>query len=102
MRLLLFYDLPQKEDSDKRYYLHFRNWLLRNGFFMIQYLIYVKVCQNHNNAKLQMKRVSQNLPLKGNIRLLVLTEKQYTNMKILSGKKFLQEEVSNDSRYLEV
>ncbi len=102
MRLLLFYDLPQKEDQDKHHYARFRNWLLKNGYFMIQYSIYVKVCQNHNNARLQMKRVSRNIPMKGNVRLLVLTEKQYTNMKILSGKKYFQEEMSNDKRYLEV
>ncbi len=42
MRLLLFYDLPNTESYETKEYNQFRKSLLRNGYTMIQFSVYMK------------------------------------------------------------
>ena len=51
MRLILIYDLPAVEDNDKRIYNRFHTNIVKLGFYMLQYLIYVKVVTNDITMK---------------------------------------------------
>lgn len=92
MYIMIFFDLPTFTKNDKRQYLQFRKFLINEGFFMIQYSIYMKVC-HREKVKSNLNRVANNLPQNGNIRSLEVTEKQYQNMKLLLGKKKKNEKI---------
>ena len=92
MRILLFFDLPVKREQECKEATKFRNFLLKDGFFMVQYSVYVRVCNNLENCIMHENRIKQNLPQNGSVRLLIITEKQYESMRIFIGKKKAEEQ----------
>lgn len=94
MRLIVMFDLPVITEEEKRIYSKFRKFLLKDGYIMMQYSIYSRVCKNSDDVEKHVNRIKQNLPDKGNIRLLQVTEKQYNDMLLLVGTKVVEEEFS--------
>ncbi len=91
MRILLFFDLPTKTAKNKKDYVKFRRFLLNDGYDMLQWSVYSRIC---NNPEMVTKRVSQlqkHLPPKGSVRALSVTEKQYANMKMMLGEQTTNE-----------
>lgn len=43
MRLMIMFDLPMQTSKDRRNYRHFRKALISEGFFMMQFSVYVRV-----------------------------------------------------------
>ena len=97
MRLLLMFDMPTITNEDKKNYTKFRDNLIDDGFIMIQYSVYVRICKNQDDIIKHTNRVKLFAPAKGNIRLLQITEKQYEQMLMLRGIKNDDEKVSNNS-----
>lgn len=91
------YDLPVISEKDKKIYSKFRRFLLNDGYIMIQYSIYSRICKNHDDILKHINRIRQNTPDKGNVRLLKVTENQYNDMLLLSGSKIDDELMTNDS-----
>lgn len=87
MRIILFFDLPVKTANQRRNYTRFRNLLLDEGFIMMQFSVYSRICNNHESVERIMTRVEKNLPSKGSVRTLTVTEKQYARMNVLLGEK---------------
>ncbi|KHF37964.1 CRISPR-associated endonuclease Cas2 [Halalkalibacter okhensis] len=92
MRIVLFFDLPTKTAKNKRDYIRFRKYLLNEGFEMMQWSVYTRICNNHESMEKRMNLVQKNLPPKGSVRALPVTEKQYTNMRLMLGEKTSNEE----------
>ena len=92
MRLLLFFDLPMVTKDDRRTYTTFRKYLLSNGFMMVQFSVYAKIFPNRISLFQYIEGLKRNLPNKGSIRMMAVTEKQYERMLILVGGKTIQEE----------
>ncbi len=63
----------------------FRNFLLNDGYYMVQYSVYVRICNGMDAVKKHRDRIPVWLPENGSVRLLVVTEKQYESMDILLG-----------------
>ena len=85
MRLMVFFDLPTKTDLDKKAYTMFRRQLLKNGFSMIQFSVYSRLCCNPENADKYLNKISKFIPKQGHIRAMTITDKQYHNTKIMLG-----------------
>lgn len=100
VRLMCMFDLPVETDSEKRAYREFRKNLIKEGFIMIQYSVYVRTCPNRDYGNRLEKRIQKFIPSKGNIRLLVITEKQYDDMKLLIGSKSETERLVGTERML--
>ena len=94
------FDLPVDTDLERRSYRNFRKNLLKEGFIMIQYSVYVRTCPSREYSKRLEKRIEKVLPSKGNIRLLTVTEKQYEDMKLLVGSKKTTENVLGKKRMI--
>lgn len=97
MKILCMFDLPVDTLKEKKEYRDFRKNLIVNGFVMVQYSVYVRTCPNREFAKKFLPKLKQKVPQKGNIRLLMITEKQYNDMEFIVGEsnhleKILQEE----------
>ena len=86
MRMLVFFDLPVSTASARREATRFRNFLLRDGYHMLQYSVYVRICNGLDAVEKHRARIRSNLPNDGAIRLLVITEKQYEAIDIMLGK----------------
>ena len=91
MRIIVFFDLPVKTKQERRKATQFRNFLIKDGFYMIQFSVYARVCNGNDMVELHKQRLRSNVPDEGSIRTLVITEKQYDNVEILLGKKSFYE-----------
>lgn len=101
MRLMLFFDLPVEKASERREYRQFVKLLKKNGFFMLQKSIYVKMGIDAQVIDLTIKKIKKEVPKEGNIMVLTITEKQFSNIEIILGD-FNTEVVSTDERLLEL
>lgn len=91
MRTIILFDLPTETKQNRRDATRFRNYLLDDGFDMLQYSVYTRICPDRDNAETHLSRIRQAAPKSGSIRMLMLTENQFTNMKIITGEKTSQE-----------
>lgn len=87
MRMICMFDLPIETEREKRIYRIFRKNLLKEGFVMMQYSVYIRTCPNRDYCKRLEKRIQKIAPEKGNVRLLMITEKQYLDMKLIVGSR---------------
>ena len=87
MWTLVFFDLPTDTKEARKDYARFRKYLLKNGFSMMQYSIYMRHHASGENAVVHGKRIKNALPLDGEVRILQITDKQFGKMKIFQGEK---------------
>ena len=101
IRALVLFDLPTDTKLNRGNATRFRNYLLNDGFTMLQYSIYSRLCPDRDNANTHLERVKKHAPHEGSIRMLMLTENQFTNMEVICGNKTEQEEyISNEQMLL--
>ncbi len=87
MWILVFFDLPTETKLEKKAYTRFRKNLLKDGFSMFQFSIYVRHCASKENKTVHVKRVKEFLPSKGHVGILSITDKQFGMMEIFYGEK---------------
>ena len=87
MWLLVLFDLPTETKKDIREYTIFRKNLLRDGFTMFQFSIYVRHCASLENAEVHKKRVKSFLPRYGKVGISCITDKQFGNIELFYGNK---------------
>ena len=85
MRTIVFFDLPNVYSKDKRNYQLFRKFLVRQGFVMMQESVYSKIVLNSQQSSLLIDRIKKQAPKRGLIQALIVTEKQYSQMKYIIG-----------------
>lgn len=68
-------------------YMQFRKDLLKNGYYMIQYSVYGRLCNGVDSVNKFVNRLQKIAPSTGSVRVLSVTEKQYASMIIMSGDK---------------
>ena len=93
MRMMVFFDLPVKTKTQRRVATRFRNFLLKDGYFMVQFSVYCRVCNGYDDVEKHKARIRNNRPDNGSVRMLVVTEKQYENIWYLTGGPDMQEEL---------
>lgn len=91
MRIVLFFDLPVATKIGRRHYTRFHAFLLRDGYDMLQFSVYSRLCNGMDQSKKHLTRISQNLPPEGSIRTLCLTDKQFSRMQHWIGAPKLHE-----------
>lgn len=87
MWILVFFDLPTKTKKEKKAYIDFRKSLMKDGFTMFQFSIYVRHCASVENAEVHIKRVKTCLPKHGKVGILCITDKQFANIQLFYGEK---------------
>ena len=93
MRLFVFFDLPVSKKEERKIASRFRKDLLDEGFMMLQFSVYCRVCRGQDIVEREIRRIKQALPPKGNIRILQVTERQYCSMQFLVGIPKKEEEL---------
>ncbi len=87
MWLFVFFDLPTNTKLEVKAANLFRKSLLRDGFTMFQFSIYLRHCPSRENAKVHEKRIKKALPRYGKVGILTVTDKQFGMMEIFHGRK---------------
>lgn len=86
MRLMIMFDLPVDTSEQRRNYRKFRKALIDEGFLMIQYSVYVRVCVSKQSATFMERRIATLAPVDGLVQSMMVTEKQYNAMHFLAGE----------------
>ena len=92
MWLFVFFDLPTTTKKDRKNAQQFRKNLLKNGFTMMQFSVYIRHCASSESADVHQKRIKLLLPPFGKVSLLRVTDKQYGNIMNFWGKVILPKE----------
>ena len=79
MWVLVFFDLPTETKKERKLYATFRKQLMADGFTMFQFSIYLRHCPSRENAEA------------GQVGILRITDKQFGQMELFSGRKEIYE-----------
>lgn len=77
MWLFVFFDLPVTTKTERHIATHFRKFLEKDGFSMMQFSVYIRHCASKESAEVHVSRVRNNIPEKGQVSILSVTDKQY-------------------------
>ena len=87
MWLFAMFDLPVDKPELRREYAQFRKSLLKEGFTMLQYSVYVHYVAGEDAELAYRSRVRNALPSHGQVRVISLTDRQFEKMEVYVGKK---------------
>lgn len=85
MWVMVFYDLPTETQKQRKVAARFRKEIMKDGFTMFQFSIYLRHCASKENADVHIKRVKSILPESGMIGILCVTDKQFGAMHLFHG-----------------
>ena len=100
MWVMVFFDLPTETKQERKIYARFRKELMRDGFTMFQFSIYVRHCPSRENADVHIRRVKKLLPPAGNVGILTITDKQFGQIEMFSGREVA--EIEKPTQQLEL
>ncbi len=86
MWVLAMFDLPTDTKAARKQYAQFRKHLLKDGFSMMQFSVYIRHCASEENTEVHMQRVENFVPPDGEVRVIAITDKQYERMRVFWGK----------------
>lgn len=100
MRILVMFDLPVVRDKDRKQATQFRNFLMRDGYDMLQFSVYSRICANSDAVKKHTKRLLTHVPKNGSVRIITITNKQFAEATIAAGERKSQEKTINEAQLL--
>lgn len=86
MWLFVFFDLPTATKQHRKAAAQFRKNLMKDGFTMMQFSVYIRHCGSRESAEVHSKRIQQYIPAYGQVSLLAITDKQYSGIQNFWGK----------------
>lgn len=87
MWVIAMFDLPVDTPQHRKAYARFRKDLIEDGFTMMQFSVYRRHCASMENAGVHVDRMGKRLPPEGEVRFLVITDKQYSRIRTFVGRK---------------
>ncbi len=77
MWLLVSFDLPTQTKKQRHDASIFRKELIRDGFVMMQFSVYIRNCATKENMDVHIKRIQAFVPVEGHIAVFKITDKQF-------------------------
>lgn len=87
MWVIALFDLPTDSKKARKAYALFRKKLIQDGFAMMQYSVYIRHCASRENAEVHTARVKDIVPDEGEVRVMTITDQQYSRMQVFWGKR---------------
>lgn len=87
MWIFVLFDLPTSTKEEMKAATKFRKTLIKDGFTMHQYSIYLRNCSSRENADVHARRIQKYLPKYGKISVMTVTDRQFKLMVMYYGKK---------------
>lgn len=94
MWLMIMFDMPTDTPKLRKKYRYLRNKLLKEGYLMMQFSIYIRTFHSFEaaiNGKKKIKDFIATNTIKGKIRIIMFTDKQFSDMDIIVGTKTPEE-----------
>ena len=92
MRILVLLD-PTNKRGTKGAYTDLRNFLYSDGYIRIGTELFMRVASSRKTAEKHLRRLECHDPGTGTVRVIRMTEKQYSGIWYLTGSPDLQEEL---------
>lgn len=86
MWVVVMFDLPVVEKSERKAATDFRNALLDMGFEMSQFSVYMRFCSSQSQVDTYCAQIENSLPAGGKVNILQFTDKQYERIITFRGK----------------
>lgn len=83
--LIVAFDLPVKTQKQRKAATDFRNWLIDDGFQMVQFSVYARSCVTFARQETHIARVKVNLPPEGCVRAIFVTRAQWERSFVVTG-----------------
>lgn len=90
MWVMVLFDLPTETKKERKAYADFRKKMMKDGFAMFQFSIYLRHCPSRENADVHIKRVKSFLPAHGHVGIMCITDKQFGMMEIFYNKEIAE------------
>ena len=87
MWLFVFFDLPVITKKERKEAATFRKNLMKDGFVMLQYSVYIRHCASYQSQEVHVKRIKSIVPDTGMVSILCVTDKQYGDIVNYYGKE---------------
>ena len=75
--IMTIFDLPVGTKEDRSKATKFRNWLLDDGYIMIQFSVYARPCISYEHMEKHKLRLQSSTPDSGFVKILFFTDKQW-------------------------
>jgi CRISPR-associated protein Cas2 len=84
---IVMFDLPTDTQEARQQYTSFRAFILKCGYIMMQFSVYMRHHPSSENAAVHANRIKKALPPKGEVRILLITDHQFSKMEVFFGKR---------------
>lgn len=80
MWMMVMFDLPTETAAERKSAARFRNFLLDEGFDMVQFSVYVQFVGTLESSQKYIRAIRKNNPEYGDVNILLFTDKQFSNI----------------------
>ena len=87
MWIYVMFDLPTTTKKQRKDAADFRKTLVKDGFSMLQYSVYIRHCASYANTEVHIRRVKQAVPCEGIVSVLRITDRQFGDTCTFVGRK---------------
>mgnify|MGYP002623790815 CR=1 FL=1 len=99
MRILIILS-PTNKHGTKTEYTILRNFLKNDGYVRLSSDTYMRITTNRKGAEKHYRRLTTVAPKSGTVRILKLTERQFSNTWYLTGCTDYQEKIVGNSCHI--
>lgn len=87
MWIYAMFDLPTYSRRQRKNAADFRKLLIKDGFAMMQFSVYIRNCASYENAEVHIKRIRDAVPEEGIVSILKVTDRQFGDACTFVGRK---------------
>mgnify|MGYP000209612324 FL=1 len=87
MWIYAMFDLPTNTKKQRKNAADFRKFLVKDGFSMMQFSVYIRNCASIENAEVHIKRIREAVPEEGIVSILKVTDRQFGDTYTFIGRK---------------
>ncbi len=90
MWIYVMFDLPTNTKKQRKAAAGFRKDLIKDGFTMMQFSVYIRNCATNENAQVHINRIKNMVPEEGIVSVLKVTDRQFGDTRTFVGQKAVQ------------
>lgn len=83
--LVVAFDLPVGSKEQRKAASGFRDFLLDDGFQMMQFSVYVRPCVSFARQETHLERIKKGIPPEGKVRAIFVTRAQWERSFVIYG-----------------
>ncbi|MGA2867463.1 MAG: CRISPR-associated endonuclease Cas2 [Verrucomicrobiota bacterium] len=93
--LIVAFDLPVGTRKQRKQATGFRNFLIDDGYHMVQFSVYARACVSFARQETHLERLKNNLPPEGSVRAIFVTRAQWERSYVIHGSPASEQEAED-------